>query len=263
MRNVPLYRTLVPAAVRLDVQRQGPSGAPEGPGVGAPRALGQRDQRRPPRVLHPLHRVRSSATGPDLVEKVLPNYPPFGKRILLDNGWYAALRRDDVSLVTDPITSMTAGAVNGHRARRAGLRDGVRRRALPGADRDPRARRGRSCARSGATRTRAPTWAPTVPGFPNLFMVYGPNTQAGHGGSLIGIGRGAAALHHRPAGADARPRARARSRCARRSTRTTTGASTPRTSGWSGRTRGWRRTTATRAGGWSSRRRSASSTTGT
>jgi 4-hydroxyacetophenone monooxygenase len=25
-----------------------------------------------------------------------------------------------------------------------------------------------------------------VPGFPNLFMVYGPNTQAGHGGSLIG-----------------------------------------------------------------------------
>jgi 4-hydroxyacetophenone monooxygenase len=26
-----------------------------------------------------------------------------------------------------------------------------------------------------------------VPGFPNLFMVYGPNTQAGHGGSLLGM----------------------------------------------------------------------------
>jgi 4-hydroxyacetophenone monooxygenase len=24
-----------------------------------------------------------------------------------------------------------------------------------------------------------------VPGFPNFFMVYGPNTQAGHGGSLL------------------------------------------------------------------------------
>ena len=33
---------------------------------------------------------------PDLVAKVLPDYPPFGKRILLDNGWYAALKRDDV-----------------------------------------------------------------------------------------------------------------------------------------------------------------------
>ena len=26
-----------------------------------------------------------------------------------------------------------------------------------------------------------------VPGFPNFFIVYGPNTQAGHGGSLIGF----------------------------------------------------------------------------
>ena len=60
------------------------------------------------------HRSSSPATSspelgdrPDLVAKVLPDYPPFGKRILLDNGWYASLRRDDVSLVTDPITSIT------------------------------------------------------------------------------------------------------------------------------------------------------------
>ena len=38
----------------------------------------------------------------DLVAKALPDYPPFGKRMLLDNGWYAALRRDDVDLVTAP-----------------------------------------------------------------------------------------------------------------------------------------------------------------
>jgi len=34
----------------------------------------------------------------------------------------------------------------------------------------------------------------TVPGFPNLLMVYGPNTQAGHGGSLIGSAE--AQLHY-------------------------------------------------------------------
>ena len=34
---------------------------------------------------------------PDLIDEGrCRHYPPFGKRILLDNGWYAALRRDDV-----------------------------------------------------------------------------------------------------------------------------------------------------------------------
>lgn len=43
----------------------------------------------------------------DLIEKVLPDYPVFGKRMIIDNGWYKALRRDDVKLVTDPIMAMT------------------------------------------------------------------------------------------------------------------------------------------------------------
>ena len=30
---------------------------------------------------------------PDLQRAALPDYPPFGKRMLLDNGWFAALRR--------------------------------------------------------------------------------------------------------------------------------------------------------------------------
>lgn len=48
---------------------------------------------------------------PELVEKVLPKYPPYGKRMLLDNGWYQALRRDDVRLITEPITRITADGV--------------------------------------------------------------------------------------------------------------------------------------------------------
>ena len=43
----------------------------------------------------------------DLVAKALPDYPPFGKRMLLDNGWYAAIRRDDVDLVTAPVAKVT------------------------------------------------------------------------------------------------------------------------------------------------------------
>ena len=32
----------------------------------------------------------------------MPDYPPFGKRMLMDNGWYRCCARDDVELVTDP-----------------------------------------------------------------------------------------------------------------------------------------------------------------
>jgi 4-hydroxyacetophenone monooxygenase len=48
---------------------------------------------------------------PDLIEKTLPDYPPYGKRILLDNGWFPVLKRDDVELVADRVTEVTPGGV--------------------------------------------------------------------------------------------------------------------------------------------------------
>ena len=36
------------------------------------------------------------------------DYPPFGKRMLLDNGWYRTLRRDNVDLVTEGVAEITA-----------------------------------------------------------------------------------------------------------------------------------------------------------
>ncbi len=130
------------------------------------------------------------AGHPDLLEKALPTYPPFGKRILLDTGWYAALKREDVELVTDRIERVEPGAVV--------TADGTRREldvlvCATGFDAArflaPMEIRGRS------GRTLRDTWddddpraylGMTVPDFPNLFILYGPNTQAGHGGSLIG-----------------------------------------------------------------------------
>src|SRR2546421_12190376 len=40
---------------------------------------------------------------PDLIEKCVPAYPPYGKRILLDNSWFRTLTRPNVELVTDAI----------------------------------------------------------------------------------------------------------------------------------------------------------------
>ena len=46
----------------------------------------------------------------DLRDKVLPTYPPFGKRMLLDNGWFAALKKHNVQLVTERVESVTPAA---------------------------------------------------------------------------------------------------------------------------------------------------------
>ena len=44
---------------------------------------------------------------PDLQRAVVPDYPPYGKRMLLDNGWYRALARPHVDLVTEPVAAFT------------------------------------------------------------------------------------------------------------------------------------------------------------
>ena len=47
----------------------------------------------------------------DLIDVCTPTYPPYGKRILLDNGWYQALLRPNVSLAVGEVTEITAGGV--------------------------------------------------------------------------------------------------------------------------------------------------------
>ena len=47
----------------------------------------------------------------DLVEKCMPSYPPYGKRILLDNGWFATIRKPNVELVVDSADHVDATGV--------------------------------------------------------------------------------------------------------------------------------------------------------
>jgi 4-hydroxyacetophenone monooxygenase len=121
----------------------------------------------------------------DLLDKVVPTYPPYGKRILLDNGWYAALVRDNVTLVTEAVCEVLDQGVRsssgeaydadilvwatGFQASRfvssldiTGLHDQTLRDAWD--DDDARAYLG-----------------VTVPDFPNLFLLGGPNSFPGSG----------------------------------------------------------------------------------
>ena len=140
------------------------------------------------RELMTRHIAEQIGDDSDLLERVLPDYPPFGKRILQDNGWYRTLVRDDVELVTEPILEVTPDAVvtrdgtkhpvdvlllaTGYQAGKflwpmeIKGRDGIDLHEHWGDD--PRAYLGIS-----------------IPRFPNLFCLYGPNTNPVVGSVVI------------------------------------------------------------------------------
>jgi 4-hydroxyacetophenone monooxygenase len=131
--------------------------------------------------------------GPDadasLRAKVVPDYPPFGKRMLIDNGWYRLLTEPHVHLVTDDIARIDADGVvtvDGvhHDADVIVLATGFEAADALG-HLEIRGRGGdRLADRWGSDDPRAYLGI-AVPGFPNLFLLYGPNTNLGHGGSII------------------------------------------------------------------------------
>lgn len=129
------------------------------------------------------------ADRPDLLEKVVPNYPPGAKRILRDNGiWPETLKRDNVELITTDIAAITP----------AGVRtvDGVHHEVdvlIYGTGFHASAfltpmqvtgRGGVDLHEHWGGEARAYLGV-TVPGFPNLFCLYGPNTNIVINGSIV------------------------------------------------------------------------------
>jgi 4-hydroxyacetophenone monooxygenase len=125
----------------------------------------------------------------ELAPHVLPAYPPFGKRMLMDNGWFRTVARDDVTLNPTGAAEIRPGSVvagDGQEYEVDALVlatgfDVVRFLA-------PVALTGRS------GRTIRETWedddaraylGTVVPDMPNFYCMYGPNLQPGHGGSLL------------------------------------------------------------------------------
>jgi 4-hydroxyacetophenone monooxygenase len=125
----------------------------------------------------------------DLIAACTPTYPPYGKRILLDNGWYRALLRPNVELVTDSIDRITSSGVRtvdgvDHPADVIVMSTGFRMTDM--------ARVLQPVGRDGTVLDDV--WGHddatahlgiTVPGFPHFFLMQGPSTGLGHGGSAI------------------------------------------------------------------------------
>lgn len=123
----------------------------------------------------------------DLLEKVLPSYPPYGKRPLLDNGWFRTMCRDDVTLVTDAVAEVRPhGVVTADGAEHAAdvlvIATGFQALQVLG-PMEVRGRSGTSLRDIWGDDDARAHLGITVPDFPNFFFLLGPNTFAGHGGS--------------------------------------------------------------------------------
>ena len=126
---------------------------------------------------------------PDLLEKVTPHYPVGAKRMLRDNGvWAGALKRDNVELITTPIREITEHAivtadgvehpidvlVYGTGFQASKFLTPMRITGQGGVDlHDEWA--GDARAYLGVS----------IPRFPNLFLLYGPNTNIVINGSIV------------------------------------------------------------------------------
>jgi len=119
---------------------------------------------------------------PELRRKLRPNHPWGCKRPLVSNDYYAAFNRANLELVTDPIARIAPeGVVTADgRVRRADtliLATGFSATSYLSAI-AVTGRGGRSI--EDAWRDGARAWlGVTTAGFPNLFMLYGPNTNNG------------------------------------------------------------------------------------
>lgn len=129
------------------------------------------------------------AGNEDLLEKVVPQYPPFGKRMLQDNGsWLATLVREDVELVDSEAKEITATGVIGGDGREREV-DAIvfatgfhtNKFLWP---MEITGRQNKNLAEAWGDEPRAYLGI-TVPDFPNFFCLYGPATNLAHAGSII------------------------------------------------------------------------------
>jgi cation diffusion facilitator CzcD-associated flavoprotein CzcO len=134
--------------------------------------------------------LREQVPDEELRQRYTPEYPIGCKRVLISSDWYPTLQRDDVELVEDAIVRIEPDAVV--------TADGTRREVdtivfgtgfrtteflVP---MEVLGRDGESIHDAWKGGARAHLGV-TVPGFPNLFLLYGPNTNLAHNSIILMI----------------------------------------------------------------------------
>jgi len=127
-------------------------------------------------------KIRGIVRDPETARKLLPSYAIATKRQVMDEGYYHAFNRDNVSLVDlreDPIVEITPAGIRTERGFHAldMLIFATGFDAITGALQkvNPRGRDGIALQERWATRFNSYLGL-TIPGMPNLFMIHGPES---------------------------------------------------------------------------------------
>ncbi len=157
--------------------------------VGAAAMTSQRWLRRPFRAVGRFQ-INHAIKDPELRRKVTPVDEIGCKRVMLTDEWYPTLTQPNVELVTDAVEEVTPGAIR--------TADGTERPAdalvLATGFKSHGFTAPMEIVGDGG-RTLAEEWAGvpraylgvSVPGFPNMFLLYGPNTNGGTGSVIYTI----------------------------------------------------------------------------
>ena len=120
---------------------------------------------------------------PELREKLTPDYPIGCKRILMSNDYYPALAQNHVEVINQGISEVTATGVVDSEGKHHDVDVIIYGTGFQATDfLTPMTITGRDgIALNDAWRDGAEAYLGiSVNGFPNLFMLYGPNTNLGH-----------------------------------------------------------------------------------
>lgn len=127
--------------------------------------------------------------GSEMLDALIPDYPPIAKRMLRDDGsWISALRRDNVSLITDGIERINARSITVAGGTDIDIDVIIYATGFQASD-----FLGEITVSGVGGESLGDYWngdakaylGITVPHFPNLFVMYGPNTNIVVNGSII------------------------------------------------------------------------------
>ncbi len=137
-------------------------------------------------------RIKAEVKDEALLDQVLPDYAPGCKRILLSNDFFATLNQPHVRLITDGVQRLTSDGVETGAGERISadliiLATGFKASEfLPSLE--VRGRGGKSLKEVWGDSPAAYKGV-AMTGFPNLFTLYGPNTNLGHNSIIFMIER--------------------------------------------------------------------------
>jgi cation diffusion facilitator CzcD-associated flavoprotein CzcO len=134
--------------------------------------------------------INNAIKDPELRAKVTPSDEVGCKRIMLTDEWYPTLTKPNVKLISDPIAEVTTRGVR--------VNEGIEREAdvlvlATGFQTHGFVAPMEVVGAGGRTLTEEWAGVPraylgmSVPGFPNMFLLYGPNTNGGTGSVIYVI----------------------------------------------------------------------------